>query len=57
MRRPNLTKGPVLQVGTPQLRKTVDGAYFLFCGEPQNRKGIDSLAQLCREKLDAASYN
>jgi hypothetical protein len=29
MRRPNLTKGPVLQVGTPQLRITGDGAYFL----------------------------
>jgi len=33
------------------LRISMDGAYFLFCGAPQNRKGIDSLAQLCQEKL------
>ena len=30
---------------------------FLFCGAPQNRKGIDSLAQLCREKLDADPFS
>jgi len=35
----------------------MDGAYFLFCGELQNRKGIDSLAQLCREKLDADPFS
>ena len=29
----------------------MDGAYLRFRGAPQNRKGIDSLAQLCREKL------
>jgi transposase len=28
----------------------MDGAYFLFCGAPQKRKGLDSLDQLCREK-------
>src|SRR4051794_41067500 len=36
-----------------KLRITMDGAYFLFCGAPQKRKGIAALAQLCREKLDA----
>ena len=35
----------------------MDGAYFLFCGSPQNRKGIDWLAQLCREKLDADPFS
>jgi len=29
----------------------MDSAYFRFCGAPQKRKGIDSLAQLCQEKL------
>lgn len=29
----------------------MDGAYFLFCAAPQKRKGIDSLARLCQEKL------
>ena len=27
------------------LRISMDGAYFLFCGELQKRKGIDSIAQ------------
>jgi transposase len=40
-----------------KLRISMDGAYFLFCGAPQNRKGIDSLAQLCREKLDADPFS
>jgi transposase len=35
----------------------MDGAYFLFCGAPQKRKGIDSLAQLCREKLAADPFS
>jgi transposase len=35
----------------------VDGAYLRFCGEPQKRKGIDSLAQLCREKLAADPFS
>ena len=30
---------------------------FLFCGAPQKRKGIDSLAQLCREKLAADPFS
>jgi transposase len=29
----------------------MDSAYLRFCGAPQKRKGIDSLVQLCREKL------
>jgi transposase len=29
----------------------MDGAYFLFCGALQKRKGIDSLARLRQEKL------
>jgi transposase len=29
----------------------MDGAYLRFCGAPQKRKGIDSLARLCQEKL------
>jgi transposase len=28
-----------------------------FCGAPQKRKGIDSLVQLCREKLDADPFS
>jgi transposase len=40
-----------------KLRISMDGAYFLFCGAPQNRKGIDSLAQLCREKLAADPFS
>jgi len=35
----------------------MDGAYFLFCGAPQNRKGIDALAQLCRQKLEADPFS
>jgi hypothetical protein len=35
----------------------MDGAYFLFCGAPQNRKGIDAIAQLCREKLNADPFS
>ena len=51
MRRPESRKWPVLRVGTARLRISIDGAYFLFCGAPQKRKGIDSLARLCQEKL------
>jgi transposase len=29
----------------------MDGAYFLFCGAPQKRKGIDALVRLCQDKL------
>jgi transposase len=35
----------------------VDGAYLRFCSAPQKRKGIDSLAQLCREKLEADPFS
>jgi transposase len=35
----------------------MDGAYFLFCGALQKRKGTDSIAQLCREKLDADPFS
>ena len=40
-----------------ELRISMDGAYFLFCGELQNRKGIDAIAQLCREKLNADPFS
>jgi len=43
---------PTSTVRCPEkLRIFVDGAYFLFCGALQKRKGIDSLARLCQEKL------
>jgi transposase len=29
----------------------MDGAYLRFCAAAQKRKGIDSLARLCQEKL------
>ena len=35
----------------------MDGAYLRFCGAPQNRKGIDRIAQLCREKLNADPFS
>ena len=35
----------------------MDGAYFLFCGAPQKRKGIDGLAAVCREKLQADPFS
>ena len=47
----------VRRLPSKRLRISMDGAYFLFCGAPQNRKGIDSLAQLCREKLDADPFS
>jgi transposase len=28
-----------------------------FCGAPQKRKGIDAIAQLCREKLNADPFS
>jgi hypothetical protein len=57
MRRPEPREGPVMRVGTARLRISMDGAYFLFCGAPQNRKGIDGLAQFCREKLPADPFS
>ena len=35
----------------------MDGAYLRFCAAAQNRKGIDALAQLCREKLAADPFS
>ena len=35
----------------------MDGAYFLFCAAAQNRKGIDSLARLCQEKLQSDPFS
>src|SRR5947209_3037528 len=40
-----------------QLRITMNSAYLRFCGAPQKRKGIDSLVQLCREKLAADPFS
>jgi transposase len=42
---------------TARLHISVDGAYLRFCGAQQKRKGIDSLAQLCREKLAADPFS
>ena len=39
------------------LRISMDGAYFLFCGAPRKRKGIDSLARLCQEKLQSDPFS
>ena len=57
MRRPGPLKCPDLRVGTPRLRISMDGAYLRFCSAPQKTKGIDSLAQLCREKLAADPFS
>ena len=57
MRRPGPLKRPILRVRAARLRISMDGAYFLFCGSPQNRKGIDAIAQLCREKLNADPFS
>jgi len=35
----------------------MDGAYFRFCGAPQNRKGIDGLARVCKEALAADAFS
>jgi transposase len=37
--------------GLEKLRISMDGAYLRFCSAPQKRKGIDSLARLCQDKL------
>ena len=57
MRRPGTRNWPILRVRTARLRISMDGAYFLFCSSPQNRKGIDSLARLCQEKLQADPFS
>ena len=56
MRRPGPRKWPILRVRTARLRISMDGAYFLFCSSPQNRKGIDSLAQLCQRETGGRSF-
>ena len=57
MRRPEPRKRAIPRVATAQLRISMDGAYFRFCGAPQKRKGIDSLVRLCREKLDEDPFS
>jgi transposase len=57
MRRPGSRKRPILRVRTARLRISMDGAYFRFCGAPQNRKGIDWLARLCQDKLQADPFS
>src|SRR5229473_3644974 len=57
MRRPGSRKWPGLRLGTARLRISMDGAYLRFCGALQNRKGIDSLAELCRAKLNADPFS
>src|SRR5436853_1562662 len=39
------------------LRISMDGAYLRFCGAPQNRKGIDGLARVCREQLQSGPFS
>jgi transposase len=50
MRSPDIPTGPKRDGMGRQLRITMDCAYLRFCGAPQNRKGIDSLAALCRNQ-------
>jgi len=57
MRRPQPLNRLFCGVGSAQLRISMDGAYFLFCGAPQKRKGIDGLAAVCREKLQADPFS
>src|SRR5437763_10272733 len=57
MRCPEPLSRPFCGVGTAQLCILMDSAYFLFCGAPQKRKGIDAIAQLCREKLNADPFS
>ena len=35
----------------------MDGAYFLFRAAARKRKGIDSLARLCQEKLEEDPFS
>jgi transposase len=35
----------------------MDGAYFRFRAELQNRKGIDSLARLCQDTLQTDPFS
>jgi transposase len=57
MRRPGPRKWPILRVRTARLRISTEGAYFRFCGELQNRKGIDALARLCQERLAEGPFS
>ncbi len=40
-----------------RLHITMNGAYLRFCAAAQKRKGIDSLARLCQEKLQADPFS
>src|SRR6185369_3728651 len=51
------SRASILKPCLKGLRISMDGAYLRFCGAPQNRKGIDSIAQLCREKLAADPFS
>src|SRR5579862_555143 len=51
MRRSKLVERPDFATGHRSLRIFMDGAYFLFCGALQKRKGIDSLVRVCQERL------
>jgi transposase len=57
MCRPQSPQRPDSTGPDPRLHITKDGTYFLFCAAAQNRKGIDSIAQLCREKLAADPFS
>jgi transposase len=51
MRRPVPPKWPDSAAPGWRLHIKMDGAYLRFCAAAQKRKGIDSLARLCQEKL------
>ena len=57
MRRPEPPKRADSAVRSTRLHITMDGAYLRFCAAAQNRKGIDSLAELCRAKLNADPFS
>jgi transposase len=57
MRRPEPRKWLVFGPRLQQLCIFMDGAYFLFCSALQKRKGIDSLARLCQEKLQEDPFS
>jgi IS66 Orf2 like protein len=57
MRRPAPRKGPDFGPRLQQLCIFVDGAYFLFRSALRNRKGIDSLARRCQEKLQTGPFS
>ena len=48
---------PLCLPGLQQLRIFMDGAYLRFRAALRNRKGIDSLARLCQERLETDPFS